>query len=106
MSNVNSRQHTGDVKLGRVVWGWALAGLSLVSSGSRVGAAPPEPGWADQIIPTGRERVEVKSTPIELRPYRPLHFYGNTVRRRYYRGSAVPMPRDVMTTAVKIGPNR
>ncbi len=30
-------------------------------------------------------RQAIRSTPILLRPSRPGHFYGNTVRRRYYR---------------------
>lgn len=33
--------------------------------------------------------------PITERPYRPLHFYGNTVRRLHYRGQALPAPRDL-----------
>jgi len=47
------------------------------------------------IIATGAERAAIESTPIEYRPYRPLHFYGNTVRRQYYRGSALPAPREI-----------
>lgn len=37
------------------------------------------------IIARGQERQEIKSTPILDRPNRPLHFYGNTVRRQYAR---------------------
>ena len=44
--------------------------------------------------PPGEEQVRINSTPVIRRPYRPLHFYGNTVRRRYYRGTIVPLPRD------------
>lgn len=70
-------------------------------------ATPPhEPGWAKQIIPTGTERQRVKATPIELRPYRPLHFYGNSVRRQHYRGTAVPAPRDLFSTATGLLPGR
>ena len=58
-------------------------------------AAVAEPTWARTIIPTGQERAIVKSTPIEMRPYRPLHVYGNTVRRRHYHGTAIPLPRQV-----------
>ena len=58
-----------------------------------------EPGWSPIVIPTGDYRAEVKSLPIEQRPYRPLHFYGNTVRRSHYRGNPVAMPRDIRTTA-------
>lgn len=37
------------------------------------------------IIARGAERAAIKSTHILNRPYRPLHFYGNTVRRRHAR---------------------
>jgi hypothetical protein len=33
------------------------------------------------VVAFGAEREAIKRTPIEERPYRPLHFYGNTVRR-------------------------
>ena len=49
-----------------------------------------EPGWSGQIIAFGETRNEIRSTDILHRPYRPLHVYGNTVRRRYYHGTAVP----------------
>lgn len=62
-------------------------------------AAPPEPGWAGRIVVTGHERDVVKSTPIEMRPYRPLHVYGNTVRRRYYHGTALPAPGKLLTNS-------
>jgi hypothetical protein len=57
-----------------------------------------EPGWSPVVVPTGEYRDQIKSMPIELRPYRPLHFYGNTVRRSYYRGNPIAMPRDIRTT--------
>lgn len=71
--------------------------LSFASLTLQAEAAPPaaEPTWARSIIPTGQERAIVKSTPVELRPYRPLHIYGNTVRRRHYHGTAIPIPRDL-----------
>lgn len=37
------------------------------------------------IIARGAEREAIQSTHILNRPYRPLHFYGNTVRRRHSR---------------------
>ncbi|WP_146520210.1 hypothetical protein [Stieleria varia] len=43
------------------------------------------------IIATGDLRHAIKSMPIECRPSRPLHFYGNTVRRRYYRSEGVSL---------------
>lgn len=33
------------------------------------------------IIATGAEREQIRATPILERENRPLHFYGNTVRR-------------------------
>ena len=53
-----------------------------------------EPGWWGVVIATGPDQARIEATPIIRRPYRPLHFYGNTVRRRYYRGSPIPRPRD------------
>ncbi|MGN6133435.1 MAG: hypothetical protein ACTHOU_03000 [Aureliella sp.] len=55
-----------------------------------------EPGWTYGVIRTGSERDAIKSLPMTARPYRPLHFYGNTVRRLHYRGTALPAPRDVI----------
>ncbi|MDB4331633.1 hypothetical protein OAE79_00140 [Rhodopirellula sp.] len=42
-------------------------------------------GWSPVIIATGEYKQKIESTPIELRPNRPFHIYGNTLRRRYYR---------------------
>jgi hypothetical protein len=61
-----------------------------------------EPGWSPIVIPTGEYREQIKSLPIEQRPYRPLHFYGNTVRRSHYRGNPVVMPRDIRTTTSEL----
>jgi hypothetical protein len=52
-------------------------------SGSVVG---DQPGWSPVVIATGAYRQQLQQTPITQRPNRPLHFYGNTVRRRYHRG--------------------
>ncbi len=52
-----------------------------------------EPGWSPYVIARGQQRQIIRNTPIQYRPYRPLHFYGNTVRRIYHRGSAWPRPR-------------
>ena len=48
-----------------------------------------ETGWSPVIIATGSYRQKIRSTPIEHRPNRPLHFYGNSVRRNHHR-SATP----------------
>jgi hypothetical protein len=48
-------------------------------------------GSVGPIIAFGEQRRQIEATPILERPYRPLHFYGNTVRRRYYRnGGGMP----------------
>lgn len=54
-----------------------------------------EPGWSPVVIARGEYREQIKSQPIEQRPYRPFHFYGNTVRRQHHRGNPLPMPRDL-----------
>lgn len=74
-----------------------MAATTVIVSG-RVGGAT-EPGWSPIVLPTGEYREQVKSLPIEQRPYRPLHFYGNTVRRNFYRGNPLPAPKDLRTTA-------
>jgi hypothetical protein len=53
-------------------------------------SAARQTGFDPRIVAFGEAREEIKSTPIEKRPYRPLHVYGNTVRRRHYRGDAQP----------------
>jgi hypothetical protein len=55
-------------------------------------AVAQEPGWSWQVIAVGQLRREIDNTPIYRRPYRPFHFYGNTVRRQYYRGTTLPAP--------------
>ena len=77
--------------------------LSLVVTKSSFGQGalgpprnPAEPKWAGQVLLVGEERDRVKSMPITARPNRVGHFYGNTVRRAHYRGSVVPLPRDVV----------
>lgn len=42
-------------------------------------------GFSPTVVATGRESEAIKRMHILERPYRPLHFYGNSVRRRYYR---------------------
>lgn len=43
-----------------------------------------------RIVTFGETREQIQNTPILERPYRPLHVYGNTVRRRHHRGTAKP----------------
>ncbi len=68
------------------IWGAVLLGLGL-SAGGVGGAGAAEPGWSPVVIASGPYRERIRSLPIEQRPYRPLHVYGNTVRRIHYRGT-------------------
>ena len=43
-----------------------------------------------RVVTFGDSRYQIKATPITNRPYRPLHVYGNTVRRRHHRDTAQP----------------
>ncbi|NLF70347.1 MAG: hypothetical protein GX575_15005 [Candidatus Anammoximicrobium sp.] len=52
-----------------------------------------EPGWSPVIIARGEMRRHIEATPILERPYRPLHVYGNAVRRAHYRGSPLAVRR-------------
>jgi hypothetical protein len=42
-------------------------------------------GFDPRVVMFGEAREQIQNTPIEQRPYRPLHVYGNTVRRRQSR---------------------
>jgi hypothetical protein len=44
-------------------------------------------GFDPRVVTFGSERDQIKSTPIEKRPNRPLHVYGNSVRRRHARST-------------------
>lgn len=59
-----------------------------------------EPGWWGVIIAHGDDKARIKATPIIDRPYRPLHFYGNTVRRQYFRGETLARPKDFVHGAL------
>ncbi|QDV29958.1 hypothetical protein Spb1_18850 [Planctopirus ephydatiae] len=65
--------------------------VGTASTGLTSETSLQEPGWLPVVVATGPLRTQIDATPIEHRPYRPLHFYGNTIRRVYYRGT--PMPR-------------
>jgi hypothetical protein len=58
-------------------------------------ASAKEPGWSGTVIARGTQREQIEAMDILERPYRPLHFYGNTVRRQYYRGRSLPVARDL-----------
>lgn len=74
----------------------AAIGLFTVSQPAAAQQRTSEPGWTTGVIKSEQTR---RSEPeILLRPYRPLHFYGNTVRRMHYRGRALPNLRDMRNT--------
>jgi len=78
-----------------------LIGCALLTMCVDLGPAEAaEPGWSPVIIASGAYRQQLESTPVVKRPYRPFHFYGNTVRRRHYRGTAIPTPRDLITVGL------
>ncbi len=62
---------------------------------SNAAPAKSEPGWLGVVVARGELKQWIDATPIVDRPNRPFHFYGNTVRRKYYRGSALPRPADL-----------
>ena len=47
----------------------------------RAAQAAPNSNWYPYVIARGEDRQRIENMPIEMRPNRPLHFYGNTVRR-------------------------
>jgi hypothetical protein len=60
--------------------------ISLAATTAPAQAAGSSPlGSSAPIIATGAQREYIRSLPIEQRPNRPLHFYGNTVRRMNQR---------------------
>jgi len=61
----------------------AVAALSITVPEPAPAASPT--GFDPRVITFGAEREQIKNTPIEKRPYRPLHVYGNSVRRRHGR---------------------
>jgi len=63
-----------------------LVTAAVLILGGAVGEATTlAAGFDPRVVTFGSERQELKSRPIEQRPNRPLHVYGNTVRRRSSR---------------------
>jgi hypothetical protein len=69
---------------------------SFVAVPGTASAESNEPGWLGVVVARGELKQWIESTPIVDRPNRPFHFYGNAVRREYYRGTAAPRPADVV----------
>jgi hypothetical protein len=64
------------------------AALSLAALIPVSAAEARDTGFDPRIVTFGETREQIKSTPINQRPNRPLHVYGNTVRRRTSRGGS------------------
>ena len=54
-----------------------------------------EPAWYPYVVARGPDRIAIQNTPMQQRPYRPMHFYGNAVRRSYHRGTPTPSIRSI-----------
>ncbi|XZE54890.1 hypothetical protein SH139x_000871 [Planctomycetaceae bacterium SH139] len=57
-----------------------------------------EPGWHPRVLKLGDDRQRTNSLPVVQRPYRPLHIFGNSVRRLHYRGTLLPTAGDLTAT--------
>ena len=79
---------------------WLVGCFCVVSGLSSTMAHAGEPGYAGQVVLAGPDREAKNRTDILQRPYRPLHFYGNTVRRVHYRGQLLPRSRDFRSFAM------
>ena len=65
-------------------------------------ATAQEPGWASEVVLPATTQRRIDAMPIHQRPYRPLHFYGNTVRRMRYRGRVLPTRNDLRNTRLHL----
>lgn len=77
-----------------------LMGIAAFYLARSESAAAAEPGWSPVVVARGDYRRQLDALPIQQRPYRPLHFYGNTVRRMTYRGTPLPLVRSNVATGV------
>ena len=75
----------------------AAIAFSAVFLGSVVAEpASAQTGFYPYVIARPQDRAKIRSTPIEKRPYRPLHFYGNTVRRNHYGANPAAQLRRIV----------
>lgn len=79
-----------------------VLGILVLASAPVVICSATEPQWTSQVVKRGEDRVRTNSIDILHRPNRPLHFYGNTVRRMHYRGQARPTVRDLQNTVAHL----
>ncbi len=80
----------------------ALLFFALSVASPFQGELQAETGWTTRVVKVGEDRVTSDATHILQRPNRPLHFYGNTVRRNHYRGNPMPTLEDVGNTVVHL----
>jgi len=76
-------------------WSLALAFTAAIILSVVAWSMANEPGWTSRILVPQSEEAVRQATPIMNRPYRPLHFYGNTVRRMHYHGRVRPTLTEV-----------
>jgi hypothetical protein len=74
---------------------FVLAGWFVLLVASLASVPAQEPGWSRAIVLSGPERYELNQIDLLSRPYRPFHFFGNSVRRAYYRGNPLPTADDL-----------
>ena len=68
----------------------AIMRIRIVILGAAITAAAcicvaQRPATVARLVAQNLTRAEIRSMPIEERPDRPIHFYGNAVRRRHHR---------------------
>lgn len=67
--------------------------ISAVAAAALVPVCPVDAagaGFDPRIVTFGESREQLQNTPMLDRPYRPLHVYGNTARRRHTRSVTKP----------------
>ena len=66
---------------------------------------PSGNGYYPYTIARSQDREWIRSLPMEQRPNRPLHFYGNTVRRQsVQRPSYIVQPKRIANPALSLRP--
>ena len=63
----------------------------ILSSFATANGQTSQKGYYPYVIARGQDREMIRSMPIEQRPTRPLHIYGNMVRRTTYRPPITPI---------------
>jgi len=88
--------------MSRILLSVMLLVATVFAFGGIANGQGQEPDWYPRVIAPPEMRPIIQATPMELRPYRPLHFWGNTVRRNYYRGNPLPTPQDLVKTGANL----